>query len=920
MKKILTLIFSLALLLSCAVSGVLNAPAKAQAATEGNVAVNAGYTAGDQCFYYKTTFSGAITVEYDVAFGCFQETVFGFGLTPDGTESNPYSSGLFFANSQSIYTPWRAASGIASPTAYTNYDENYWGVKMYFRVRIKMEVNSNGDVDLYAKSIESQSSYGGSNAQTTDYVRIAETVNGLYATELAGETYSLGFFFRNGSANGETMKFYGFKVVKADGTTVEERLGNENMSDNFWTGAIESALADKTLVYTQQKADVEKIELKISGTPAFEQNDGYGLPYLYFITNSRAAQWTELKDQLANVEYKRADGAVETLNSVVVIDNEGKVQIRLAASGTWELKEGDTFTVKKGFTLLNDGDRLEKLEEDVSFVYSAESGSFITAEEYHADKRGAMLIKPAYPDDSIINYNARINGACSVYIELDMSAVSVFGVGFMSKTGDSNPYSSKLFFMTATQIYTPWATRFMPSLTNYKNNFTLAATTLKISVGESGDTAVYALVGENYVQIVDTIEGMYKDEASGGMYLSLFARANNSTGYIYKISVADKNDKLLAKTDFAYDKVNADTFTFSGVLGADVAGEKKMISWQKPTGKYIPVPEVEILTGNIESIIIEGSEINLVPTVNNLADTDVLGITVVCGETQTTVENGSYKFETAGVYTVKYVVTGEDGLVKASDEKTIVVNVPSTQPTVMTNFNQGFYDAENFEAVGKAGVADGALLIKTDDKASFMTKGYSESFILTFDIVKYVSGEISLVLGKINDNAYIVTFNADGSVSMGEQRYNLPVNIYDVLAENKTVTVRVKLSAKTAEIYLRAEGTSVENIDIAVARFTDIIITGKVGVTAETASEFAIDNFRFVSLTSVKGDNTGDSEPESGSTSDSASDTSGGSSSGTSGSENSGSCGSCNGAVAAVPVLALAGVAAIAIFRKRKQD
>ena len=297
-----------------------------------------------------------------------------------------------------------------------------------------------------------------------------------------------------------------------------------------------------------------------------------------------------------------------------------------------------------------------------------------------------------------------------------------------------------------------------------------------------------------------------------------------------------------------------------------------------------------------------------------------MDIIVVCGETQTTVENGFYKFETAGVYTVKYVVTGADGLVKASDEKTIVVNVPSTQPTVMTNFNQGFYDAENYEAVGKAGVADGALLIKTDDKASFTTKGYSESFILTFDIVKYVSGEISLVLGKINDNAYIITFNADGSVSMGEQVYNLPVNIYDVLAENKTVTVRVKLSAKTAEIYLRAEGTSVENIDIVVARFTDIIITGKVGVTAETASEFAIDNFRFVSLTSVKGDNTGDSEPESGSTSDSASDTSGGSSSGTSGSENSGSCGSCNGAVAAVPVLALAGVAAIAIFRKRKQD
>lgn len=917
MKKILTLIFSLTLLLSCAVLGVVNAPEKVHAATEGSVAVNGGYS-GDQSFYYKTTFSGAITVEYDIAFKCFQNTTFGFGLTPDGMQSNPYSSGLFFANSQIIYTPWRTDSGIAGETAYKNYDENYWGTKMYFRVRIKMEVNESGDVTLYTKSVEPESSYAGSNAQITEYVQITDTLSGLYAAELAGETYSLGFFFRNTSdaATNQTMYFYGFKATTAGGNTVEERFSSENMSDNFWTGAIDGALSSGTIVYTQKKTDVQKVELEIGGTPAFEQNDGYGLPYLYFLTNSRAAQWTELKEQLANVEYKRADGTVETLNSVVVIDNDGKVQIRLAASGTWELKEGDTFTVKKGFTLLNNDDRIEKLEKDVSFIYSASSGSFVKAEDYYTDKRGAMLLKPGYVNDQMMNYNTQIKGACNVYIELDVSAISTFGAGFMSYIGDSSPYSSKLFFMTAKQIYTPWATSFMPSLTNYKNNFTLTATTLKISVTDSGDTTVYALVGEEYVQIIDTIQGMYKDEVNGGMYLSMFARTNNSTGYIYKISVTDKNDKLVAKSDFAYDRVNTDTFTFCGALGEDFATDKKMVSWQEPTGKYIPVPEVEILTGNVESVIIEGSEINLVPTVNNMADTDTLEITVVYGETQKKVENGTYKFETAGVYTVKYAVYGEDGLAKASDEKTIIVNVASTQATAMTNFNQGYFDGKNFEVTGKAGVFDGALLIKTDDKACFTTKGYSEGFILTFDIVKYVSGEISLVLGKIRDNAYIITFNADGTISMGEQVYTLPINVYDVLAENKTVTVRVKLSAKTAEIYLRAEGTSVENIDIVVARFTDILITGSAGVSAETASEFAIDNFRFVSLTSVKGDNTGDPEP----TPDPQPDSSSSSSSQGSDSSVTDSCANCSGAVVSVPALAVIGAIAVAIFRKRKQD
>ena len=235
----------------------------------------------------------------------------------------------------------------------------------------------------------------------------------------------------------------------------------------------------------------------------------------------------------------------------------------------------------------------------------------------------------------------------------------------------------------------------------------------------------------------------------------------------------------------------------------------------------------------------------------------------------------------------------------------------------MTNFNQGYFDGKNFEVSGKAGVVDGTLSIKTDEKASFMTKGYSESFILTFDVVKYVSGEISLVLGKIRDNAYVITFKTDGTVSMGEQVYTLPVNVYELAAQGKTVTVRVRLVAKTAELFLRAEDSSVENINIAVARFTDILITGSAGVSAETASEFAIDNFRFVALTSVPGENTGELEPESRPETDSGDSSSAGQT--TNSQIIAGSCGGCNGAVASVPVLAVAGVAAAMIFRKRKQ-
>mgnify|MGYP004519432469 CR=1 FL=1 len=863
MRKLLTIICCVAML-SCLALGVMKMPQQASAATEGSIAVNAGY-AGDQSFYYKTTFSGAITVEYDIEFKCFSSTVFGFGLTPDGNQSNPYSSGLFFANSQKIYTPWRP-TGIGSETAYKNYNENYWGVYMYNRVRIKMEVTAAGDVTLYAKSIEPSSTYVGSNAQQTEYVAITDTLTGHFGTELAGDSYMLGFFFRNSADSGETMNFYGFKAVTADGTTIEERFESENMSDKFWTGAIDAALANGSLVYTRGVADPvvrEEKELKINGTPLFENNDGYGLPYLYFMMNTSAAQWSQFTDQLANVEYKRADGTVETLNNVVVIDASGKVQIRLAGSGaSWELKEDDKFTVKEGFTLVANETLIEKVEQSVSFIYSAKEGRFVAEADYSADKRGAMVIEPAYATDGMMNYNTLLKGAVNVYIDLDVSALNAFGVGFMDKIGDSSPYTSRLYMMSADNAYTPWSTSFIGSPAAYLNGFKMCAGTLKISVNENGDTGVYALVGGEYVQIIDTVSEMYKDYVSNGMYLTMFARTGSSRGYIYKITVTDKNDKVIAKTDFGYDKLNTKTFTFNGSVRADFEGAKTMLSWQEPTGEYIPVPEVEILTGNIESIITEGKEINLMPEIENKQDTDVLTITVSNGTESSELAGETYKFETAGIYTVTYVVTGNDGEVKSSEEKTIIVNVVSTQPTAATNFDQGYFDGKNFEVEGSAGVKDGALTFKTDGKAYFTTKGYSEGFILTFDVTKYVSGEISVVLGKIRDNAYAMTFKKDGTLVFGETAVNLSFNIYEVIEEGKTVTIRVKLFASAAEVYLRAEGMSVENIDIAVARFAGLNITGKAGVSAEVASEFVIDNFRFVSLTSVKGDNTGEPEPQ----------------------------------------------------------
>lgn len=106
-----------------------------------------------------------------------------------------------------------------------------------------------------------------------------------------------------------------------------------------------------------------------------------------------------------------------------------------------------------------------------------------------------------------------------------------------------------------------------------------------------------------------------------------------------------------------------------------------------------------------------------------------------------TPEGWLFSFEKTGIYTVRYDLIDADGAGIATAESVITVKLPSTQGSVAENFNQGAFDADVFEAseTGDA-VKDQALYFKTATGARFVTKGNSESFILTVDLVS-VAGE-----------------------------------------------------------------------------------------------------------------------------------------------------------------------------------
>lgn len=916
MKKKLVIFLSFLLVAICSVFGLNVSLANAATPTkEGCVEIKTGFTGGDSTMYYSTPVKGAVTVEFDVKFNQFQGAHFGFGLMSDKTESNPYSSGLFFANSQAFYTPW-AASFVGAVTTWKNYNENYWGVYMYYRVRIKMEVNASGDVTLYAKSIEPTESYAGSNAQQAEYVQVSDTIKGLYATQVAeADGAYISMFFRGGTD--ASMYYYGFTATDTVGTYGDHCDGAAISDAYTLADGIAGALTDGTLVYSQ--STYEKIESAITISAlnyVAHDGDGYGLAYVWFNHNTTAAQWTTFTDQLANIEYKRADGTVETLNNVVCISAD-KIQIRLAGNGeAWTLTNGDVITFKAGFTLATDSAN-EVLAQDVKFYYVESEGGFLSQSQYDAllaDKEGAIVFATGYPNDGMINNKTKLTGAMDISIDIDMTGLSNFGFGLMNTPNDSSPYSSKLLFASKTNVYTPWATAFVGSPTAYKDGYTIVGrTTLTIRIASNGDATLYA----DGVQIFDTITGLYGAEVANGGYFCMFARVSGGKSYIYEISVTDANGNTLNKLDFAYNLLNIDNFNFSNTTTAALG---MGLYWQEPTGEFIPVPTAELILGGIATSVTVGQSVDLTPEIANQAEGDALTVEV----DGTTIDSLTYAFETAGSHTVVYTVKNANGEVLDSATIYIFVKVLSTQNSAETNFNQGYFDGNEFEATAGVAVSEGRLLIKSSEPALFLTKGYSENFILTFEITSYTKGEIKVVFGKIGDAEYAFTFLSNGNVKFGDNEYTLDKNIYGLLSDGDTVTVRVKVFGAKASLYLRSSSESVENIDVELLSLTDVIVVGQAGFGGINA-EFTADNVKFVSLTSVNEDNTYQPSEEE---LDPGTGTSGGMDSGDGSSATSASDGTlligcnCNGSVALGGAVAgitlLAGVALIAKKREEK--
>lgn len=790
---------------------------------------------GDTMTYSSDSYTGAATLIADYDFN--EGGTFMFGLTTDNYNSNPYTSGLFFMSKTDVYTPWRP-SGMGAPTGYKE------GFSFAGRSLIKIEVSAQGDATLYGK-----------RASDDSYVQLTDVLSGHFAEEVKGGYLALSF--RNGPA---AQYLYGLTV--------------NSTSFDFTSNILESSALVLT---TTAAANVSAGTFRYEAAPAqlpvqalavrsvLYTPDAYGSAALSVDFGESCkggyAQYQQFNGQVANVRYETANGTEVALKGITYVT--GTAFAFYFTDTEYTAAIGDKVTFKAGFTL-NDGTMgtekiIERFEEDATWELTADGwAEYEEKEELHD---GRLAIMPEIGSDTMTYFTEECSGAVTIVADYDFNQGGTFMLGLTTNKSDSNPYSSGLFFMTKTNVYTPWRSAGMGSPTAYANGFTMEGRVqIKVEIAANGDTVLYGkrAADEEYVQLTDLLAGHMKEETVKG-YVAMSFRGGAAPQYLYSVKVYNGKGSLLSKYDFTEKLLESDELLLATNASKEV--EAGNLVWEAPTAPVIPEPE--LLTGNLPSAVMVGTEVNLEPTVVNGSDDYTLTVTVTdLDGTGITPEGWLFSFEKTGIYTVRYDLIDADGAGIATAESVITVKLPSTQGSVAENFNQGAFDADVFEA-SETGVAvkDQALYFKTATGARFVTKGNSESFILTVDLVSVAGeGAFGFIFGMTGDYAYRLLLSSDAATLVGpdgsERAAALQTDLYALAAGGTTVTVRLEVFGGYANLYLRAANESAEALDTAVASFDGILLVGQVGLLAGENAEFTVDNLSFVSLTSVVDDNT----------------------------------------------------------------
>lgn len=450
---------------------------------------------------------------------------------------------------------------------------------------------------------------------------------------------------------------------------------------------------------------------------------------------------------------------------------------------------------------------------------------------------------------------------------------------------------------------------------------------VKLEVNAEGDLSVYvkcteeealykgatpyAEIPKDYV-LLHTEEGWYAELLGGGdFYFGWGITSSRLTAEdvnLYSVVIKDGRGEILFADNFSdFNEQSGKYFLSNPVKSALAEGRLEVHEGERMVLPYLS-------TAGVRTLGYAGEEFDLTPAISGLAAGATLALDVqdADGELLSPARGNVYRFDRQGKYTAAYSAT--DGETTVTGQAVIRVKNASDQPSAEASFAAD-WNADRFVAEGAA-VSDGALLLSAESgKAYFLTKGYSENFILTFDLLSLSPDcAFRLVFGRADGAEYAVELSGARAVFASEgseTAVELGKDLGAALAQGKSVTLRLTVLGGKAQLAAIVAGEPVELLETPLATFADIAYVGRVGAEAEGGTA-KIDALQFVSLTDAHEDNTttevpsdpSDGEEEEGGNGDGAS-------------ENKSGCGGCKKTSAAgMGLLAVAAGAAL-LMRKR---
>lgn len=520
------------------------------------------------------------------------------------------------------------------------------------------------------------------------------------------------------------------------------------------------------------------------------------------------------------------------------------------------------------------------------------------------ETEGSMTLKKsgATPLASQLSYvDTLITSASSVEIEMRLGQTGerVFGVGFFSEN-TSTVYDSanKLIqFGACTDGLTYYenGVQVTSSISDIYNDTIYtdclfgARTTFRLELDADGSLTVSAKLTEtqeDYLQlggdtetyqklsaeftVLHEFENFYGSEFVGqGCYVGFYFNKNNMVGEevtLYSIVLKDSENNIFFGDNFYYfakddNYDNGYYRIMSGTVRAALNdGTLAVTRVNEFVYPYIDVSGIpqEVYIGEVYDISAD------FPNYGESA-VKTLSITLPDGQTETPAETEAYTFEQNGLYTLKY---GCDDATKTVE---VYSKYKSTQPTYVTDFSSP-WNEERVETAGAAIVNSQLVLnAQQNNPALFLTKGYSETFILTFSLCSLsgTDGTFSAVFGRVGNSAYRFTFTDTEIIYTDNEGNRTPFavsqNYIDAIGDQENpLIVRLEKIGDTVTIAAIAGEEPAEKLNIALASVSGVKnVVGQAGIEVTgTDASAAVGKFQFVNMTTVVNDNTTVEAPE----------------------------------------------------------